>query len=175
MGLASARPFFLDDRLTTRYLCARYFVTDRKRMKRTRLAALALIISILPLHTASAQKALVIFLHGAHYTPLGNLSDAGDDIASRFGLGGGLGIQLSPGVALRATGTFINTEYRGKTLTIADSSLSRSYVFGELQTGWPGTSSFVLMNVPVARRAMQTIRHSGRSCPPPGAASPTAI
>jgi hypothetical protein len=90
-----------------------------------------------------AQNALVLFVHGAHYTPLSDLSDAGDEMAPRVGIGGGVAFQLSGSAALRASGTVINTRYRGDALGVTDSSVTRTYGILDLQLGWPGTSSFV--------------------------------
>jgi len=89
-----------------------------------------------------AQQALVLFGYGVYNAPLKDLSPT-DDIAPRFGYGGGLGVQLSPTVALRGSADIVRTKYRGTSLTLADSGLTRFYLMGDLQVGWPGTSSFV--------------------------------
>ncbi len=90
-----------------------------------------------------AQTALIVFGHGGYYGPLSDLSDASDDIAPRFGLGGGFGLQLGNSVAIRLSGTFVTTRYRGDALAVSDSSMTRTLGMAELQAGWPGTSTIV--------------------------------
>ena len=92
---------------------------------------------------AGAQSALVVFGHGAYYIPLASLSDDGDEFSSRFAYGLGAAVQLGQSVALRLSGTFVNTRYRGDALAVSDSSVARLYGMGDLQLGFPGTASFV--------------------------------
>ncbi len=92
---------------------------------------------------AAAQSAIVLFLYGSHYTPLSSLSAEGDEIAPRFGYGGGIAFQLTESFALRASGSVINTQYRGDALAVTDSTVGRVYAFGDMQFGWPGTSNLV--------------------------------
>ncbi len=104
------------------------------------VASLLAIASPVP---AAAQSAIVLFVYGTYYTPFSDLSDEGDGIAPRFGLGGGVAFQLTQSFALRASGTVINTQYRGDALAVSDSAVSRLYAFGDMQIGWPGTTNLV--------------------------------
>ena len=104
---------------------------------------LASVVTVALPAPAAAQSAIVPFILGAHYTPLSALSDEGDEIAPRFAWGAGVAFQLTESFALRASGTFVKTQYRGDALAVTDSTVSRTYAFGDMQIGWPGTKSLV--------------------------------
>jgi len=109
-----------------------------------RIARLLLCTALLAFPArVGAQSALVVFGHGAYYAPLADLSDDGDDFASRFAFGLGVAAQIGQSVALRLSGTFVNTRYRGDALAVSDSSVARLYGMGDIQIGFPGTTSFV--------------------------------
>ncbi len=103
---------------------------------------LAVAVATLP-STGHGQRALVLYGQGAHYTPLSKLAEAGDNIRPQFGFGGGIALQVSAKVALRASGTFVAARYHGAQLALSDSSIGRTYAMGDLQFGWPGTTLFV--------------------------------
>jgi opacity protein-like surface antigen len=123
--------------------------SDLRRRSSTFLAR-SLPVALLWLLTAGAPRplsaqsqALVLSVYGGRYSPLVNLTDAGDDLTAAFAFGGGLAFQLSQNAALRVSVTRHRARYRGDAVVVADSSVSR-YAYGlDLQLGWPGTSVLV--------------------------------
>jgi hypothetical protein len=69
--------------------------------------------------------------------PLANLSEAGDDLSPGRAYGGGLGIQIGPTTALRATVSISESKHRGPTLELSDPSTKRSYYGFDLMFGAP--------------------------------------
>ncbi len=92
---------------------------------------------------ADAQsRALIALAHGGGFFPLTKLASAGDDFSSAFSVGGALGFQVSPNVALRGSATYVRTDYRGATLTLTDVAFTRLFYAADLQIGWPSESGF---------------------------------
>jgi hypothetical protein len=89
------------------------------------------------------DQALVLFVNVGRHAPLANLSDAGDDLSPGFSYGGGLALQFGPSVALRGSLGYHRGRYRGDALAVADSGFARLVWAGDLQVGWPATSSLV--------------------------------
>lgn len=107
-----------------------------------------------PPRAAGAQAGLIVLGHVGRTWPTIDLSDAGDVVTSAFSYGGGVAVQIGGRAALRASLTREAPGYRGSTVAVADSSMVRTYLGGDLQIGWPGTSSFVpyvLVGVGVVR------------------------
>jgi len=112
--------------------------------RRHAAVALCILLAAGASRPLSAQdQALVVSLHGGRHFPVVNLTDAGDDLAGAFSFGGGLALQLNPNIAIRAQTTYHRTRYRGTTVAPADSGMAQYVVGGDLQIGWPSTSSWV--------------------------------
>lgn len=87
---------------------------------------------------ASAQaRALLLFGNGGRVFPLANLSATGDDLGSGSSYGGGIGLQLGAGTALRASITISRSNLRGTTLELDDPVFRRRYYGADLMFGAP--------------------------------------
>jgi hypothetical protein len=69
--------------------------------------------------------------------PLLNVSESGHDLSPGSAYGGGIGLQLGPTAALRATVNVSESKYRGPTVDLADPSFKRSYFGLDLMFGAP--------------------------------------
>jgi hypothetical protein len=69
--------------------------------------------------------------------PLMNLSDAGDDMSPGRAYGGGIGLQLGPTTALRATINISKSSHRGPADSLSNPSFTRSYYGLDLMFGAP--------------------------------------
>jgi hypothetical protein len=99
--------------------------------------ALALIALGVPGVAEAQSKALVLFVNGGRWTTISNLGAAGDRFTADWTYGGGVGLQLSPKVAFRASAMRLRTTYIGDTITPDDRDVTRVYYMGDLQVGWP--------------------------------------
>lgn len=96
-----------------------------------------LLISMAFAPASSQSRALLIFGHAGRMFPLLNLSDAGDDLSPGRAYGGGVGLQLGPTTALRATVSISESVHRGPTLNLSDPATRRSYYGFDLMFGAP--------------------------------------
>ncbi len=106
-----------------------------------------LVVSVLCLmgsaSIADAQsRALIALAHGGGFFPLTKLASGGDDFSFGVSVGGALGLQISPNVALRGSATYVRTNYRGATLTLTDVAFTRLFYAADVQIGWPTESGF---------------------------------
>jgi len=69
--------------------------------------------------------------------PQANLSEAGDDMSPGRAYGGGLGLQIGPTTALRATVNISKSSHRGPSLNLNDPTFTRSYYGLDLMFGSP--------------------------------------
>jgi hypothetical protein len=69
--------------------------------------------------------------------PLTNLSEAGDDLRSGRLYTAGLGLQVGPKTALRATASFSSSQYDGVTLNLGDPDFARAHYGLDLMFGAP--------------------------------------
>lgn len=132
------------------------------RLRAAALAVLA-IVAPPPLH---AQSALVLFGHVGRAWPTTALADSGDDLTSAFALGAGAGLQVNGHVAVRASLTRSEPEYRGATVALTQPRVVRTYVGGDLQIGWPADSPlvpYVLFGGGVVRSAPEDASQQGSS------------
>lgn len=93
--------------------------------------------------TANAQSALVLFGHAGRTWPTTALADSGDDLSFSFALGAGAALQVNGHVALRASFTRTTPTYSGSTVSLAPATITRTYIGGDLQVGWPGDTPTV--------------------------------
>ncbi|MGD2135037.1 MAG: hypothetical protein PVF27_02710 [Gemmatimonadales bacterium] len=107
--------------------------------------ALLVLLAALPAlpRSADAQSGLIVFGHAGRAWPAVDLSDAGDRLTSAFTYGAGVALQIGGRIALRGSLTRSAPGYRGTTVALADSGMTRTYLGGDLQVGWPGTTSLV--------------------------------
>lgn len=104
----------------------------------------ALLLSLGIAHPLNAQSgAIVLFAHGGRINPVADLAEGtGDELGSGFSVGGGLTLMLGHSVALRGYVTRTRADYRGPTLTVQDSSITRTFYGGDLMIGWATESGF---------------------------------
>jgi hypothetical protein len=80
----------------------------------------------------------VLYVNGGRLNPLSGLADGtGDELSSGSLFGGGLTLMLGRNVALRAYVSRVSTDYKGPTLAVEDSSVTRVSYGGDLMIGWP--------------------------------------
>ena len=107
-------------------------------MFHVRWLALSLLVFSIPSGHASAQaRALLVHGYAGRMFPALNLSDLGDDLSPGRAYGGGLGIQLGPTSALRATVSISKSNHRGPTLDLGDPTTTRTYYGLDLMFGAP--------------------------------------
>lgn len=115
----------------------------------------ALLCCIAPAGVVTAQeKAVVLIAQGGYQLPLSNLSGQGDEVQPGPAIGGGLGLQLTPHFAMRATALLGAGDYRGPLLDLSDPVFRRTVVALDFQTGLPTTSGwtpYVFAGAGVAR------------------------
>jgi hypothetical protein len=117
-------PFFAAERTTT-VLHVRWLI----------LSLALIFISAAP--ASSQSRALLVYGQAGRMFPIMNLSEAGDDLSPGRAYGGGLGIQLAPTTALRATVNISESKHRGPTLDLSDPGTTRAYYGLDLMFGAP--------------------------------------
>lgn len=107
-------------------------------MLHVRWLILSLALIFLSAAPASSQsRALLVYGQAGRMFPIMNLSEAGDALSPGRAYGGGLGIQLAPTTALRATVSISESKHRGPTLELSDPGTTRAYYGLDLMFGAP--------------------------------------
>ena len=94
-----------------------------------------LLISIFTDPASPQTRAFLVFGHGGRTFPLTRLSGDGDDLGPGKAFGGGVGLQIGSGTALRASVNITESNYRGPTLNLGNSVFKRSYCGVDLMFG----------------------------------------
>ena len=98
---------------------------------------------------ARAQSsAILIFVEGARWWPVSELSEVGDRFAASWSYGVGLGWQFHDKAALRLSASTVSTNWVGDRLfeifpQVTNRDFRRDYFMADVQLGWPTASGFV--------------------------------
>ena len=98
---------------------------------------------------ARAQtSAILVFVQGARWWPVSDLSEAGDKFAASWSYGAGFGWQFHDQASLRLSASTVSTNWVGDRLfeifpEVTDRNFRRNYFMADIQLGWPTASGMV--------------------------------